>query len=45
MRSRIIDGHEDKGWPLGDGHRGRHVRTPQHVGRLSDEVPSCAFGP
>ena len=41
----VINGHEDKGRPLSDGHRGRHVRPPHHVGRLRVMVPSCAFGP
>ena len=35
----VINGHEDTGRPLSDGHRGRHVRTPHHVGRLSGDGP------
>ena len=35
----VIDSHEDEGRPFGDGHRGRHVRPPHHVGRLGGDGP------
>ena len=35
----VIDGHEDDGCPLGDGHGGRHVCAPHHVGRLGGDGP------
>ncbi len=41
----VVNGHEDKGWPLGDGHRGRHVRTPHYVGRLSGDGPVVRLRP
>ena len=41
----VINGHEDKGRPLRDGHRGRHVRTPHHVGRLSGDGPVVRLRP
>ena len=31
--------------PLGDGHRGRHVRTPHYVGRLSGDGPVVRLRP
>ena len=33
----VVNGHEDKGRPLGDGHRGRHVGAPHHVRRLGGD--------
>ena len=41
----VVNGHEDKGWPRGDGHRGRHVRTPHYVGRLSGDGPVVRLRP
>ena len=41
----VVNGHEDTGWPLGDGHRGRHVRTPHYVGRLSGDGPVVRLRP
>ena len=41
----VVNGHEDKGWPLGDGHRGRHVRPPHHVGRLRGDGPVVRLRP
>ena len=33
----VVNGHEDTGRPLGDGHRGRHVGAPHHVRRLGGD--------
>ena len=41
----VIDGHEDEGYPLGDGHGGRHVRAPHHVGRLGGDGPVVRLWP
>ena len=41
----VIDGHEDDGCPLGDGHGGRHVCAPHHVGSLGGDGPIVPFGP
>ena len=41
----VIDGHEDEGCPLGDGHGGRHVRAPHHVGRLGGDGPVVRLWP
>ena len=41
----VIDGHEDEGCPLGDGHGGRHVCAPHHVGRLGGDGPVVRLRP
>ena len=41
----VIDGHEDDGCPLGDGHGGRHVCAPHHVGRLGGDGPIVRLRP
>ena len=42
----VVNGHEDKGWTLGDGHRAAVMSVP-HItsGASVMMVPSCAFGP
>ena len=41
----VIDGHEDDGCPLGDGHGGRHVCAPHHVGSLGGDGPIVRLRP